>query len=139
VSFEEKSVWTYLVSMTGAYAVYLAIVVPRLAHTPAADVSYIPPLMLTTLAAAVIALLARSAMEVARPSDTGDPDVRDRDIARAAEQPSRWCLVAASAVAFFLAAEHVGDFWIANVVYLGLMLSLLVGSVVRLVAYHRGL
>jgi len=139
MSFEEKSVWTYLVCMAGAYVVYLAIVVPRLVHTTAADVSFIPPLTLTTVAAAIVALLARSAMEVARPSDTGDSDVRDRDIARSAERPQRWCLVAGSIAAFGLATGHAGYFWIANVAYLGLLLSIVVGSVVRLVAYRRGL
>jgi hypothetical protein len=139
MSFEERGVWAYLLAVGVAYAVYLAIVVPRLLHTSAAHVSYGAPLALTTVAAAVAALLLRSALEVARPSETGTLDVRDRDIARFAEYNSRWCLVAGSAAVLSLAFNHADDFWIANTTYLGLVAWLLAGSVLRLVAYHRGL
>lgn len=137
--FEERGVWAVLLSSAGGYIAYLAIVVPRLFHTPAAHVSYIPPLVLTTVAWAIVALVARSALEVVKPSDTGNSDVRDRDIARFAEYASRWCLVAGSAAACGMAFNHWAYFWIANVSYLGLVLWIMVGSVFRLIAYRRGL
>lgn len=139
MSFEEKGVWAYLLSSAAGYVVYLAIVVPRLFHTPAAQVSYIAPLVLTTVASAVVALVVRSAMEVAKPSDSGQVDVRDRDIARFADHASRWCLAGGSSAGCWMAFDHVDYFWIANATYLGLVLWLLVGGVFRLVAYRRGL
>ena len=139
MSFEERGVWAVLLSGALGYIVYLAIVGPRLFHTPAAHVSYIAPMVLTTVAWAIIALLVRSALEVVKPSDTGNSDARDRDIARFAEYPSRWCLVAGSTAACCMAFNHWNDFWIANVTYLGLVLWLMVGSALRLVAYRRGL
>ena len=129
----------WLLSSASGYIAYLAIVVPRLVHTPAAHVSYIAPLVLTTVAWAIIALVVRSALEVVRPSDSGNPDVRDRDIARFAEHASRWCLVAGLTAGFCMASNHVNYFWIANVTYLGLVLWLMVGSVFRILAYRRGL
>ena len=39
MSYEEKGTWVYLVAVAGAYAVYLAIIVGRLASTPAALVT----------------------------------------------------------------------------------------------------
>jgi hypothetical protein len=88
---------------------------------------------------AIIALVVRSALEAVRPSDTGNSDVRDRDIARFAEHASRWCLIAGSTAGCWMAFNHWDYFWIANVTYLGLALWLMVGSVFRLVAYRRGL
>jgi hypothetical protein len=139
MAYEEKGVWTQLFSSAGAYIAYLAIVVPRLFHTPAAHVSYLLPLLVTTLASVFIATVVRSALEVARPSDSSKADVRDRDIARFGEHASRWCVVGGAAAGFGMALGHWDYFWIANVIYLGFVLWAVVGSVLRLVAYHQGL
>ena len=78
-------------------------------------------------------------MEVARPSDSSKADVRDRDIARFGEHVSRWCVVGGATAGFIGALDRWDYFWIANVIYLGFVLWAVVGSVVRLVAYRRGL
>ena len=139
MSYEEKGVWAYLLSSAGAYIAYLAIVVPRLFHTPAAQVSYLVPLLVTTVASVFISTVVRSVLEVARPSDSSKADVRDREIARFGEHASRWCVVGGAAAGFFMAFRHWDYFWIANVIYLGFVLWAVVGSVLRLVAYRRGL
>lgn len=139
MSYEERGVWAYLLSSAGGYAVYVAIVAPRLFHTTAAHVSYLPPLVFTTLGWVLIAVVARSAVEVARPSDSGKPDVRDREIARFGAYASRWCVVGGAIAGFIGAVDRWDYFWIANVIYLGLVLGLVVGWVLQLVAYHRGL
>lgn len=139
MSYEEKGVWAYLLASAGAYVVYLAIVLPRLCHAPAADVSYLVPLLVTTLASVLVATVIRSALEVTRPSESSKADVRDRDIARFGEHASRWCVVGGATAGFIGACDHWDYFWIANVIYLGFVLWAVVGSVVRLVAYRRGL
>ncbi len=139
MSYEEKGVWAYLLSSAGAYVVYLAIVLPRLRHLPAAQVSYLVPLLVTTLGSVLISTVVRSALEVARPSDSNKADVRDRDIARFGEHASRWCVVGGAAAGFVGALDRWDYFWIANVIYLGFVLWAVVGSVLRLVAYRRGL
>jgi hypothetical protein len=139
MSYEEKGVWAYLVASAGAYVVYLALVVPRLLHTPAAHVSYLLPLVFTTIGSVLVSTVVRSALEVARPSDSNKADVRDRDIARFGEYASRWCIIIAAAAGLFLAVRRFDQFWIANVIYLGFVLWAVVGSVIRLVAYRRGL
>jgi hypothetical protein len=139
MSYEEKGVWTQLLSSAAAYIAYLAIVVPRLFHTPAAHVSYLLPLLVTTLASVFIATVVRSALEVAKPSDSSKADVRDRDIARFGEHASRWCIVGGAIAGFIGASNHWNYFWIANVIYLGFVLWAVVDSVLRLVAYRRGL
>ena len=139
MAYEERGVWTQLLGFAGAYVAYLAIIVPRLFHTPAAHVSYLLPLLVTTLASIFIATVVRSALELARPSDSGKADVRDRDIARFGEHSSRWCVVGGAVAGLIGASSHWDYFWIANVIYLGFVLSAVVDSVLRLVAYRRGL
>jgi len=139
MSYEEKGVWAHLLSFACGYVAYLAIVVPRLFHTPAAHVSYLPPLVVTTLASVFIAMVVRSVLEVARPSDSGKADVRDRDIKRFGEHGSRWCLIGGATAGIIGANAHWAYFWIANVIWLGFMLWAVVDSALRLVAYRRGL
>lgn len=139
MSYEEKGVWTQLLSFAGAYIAYLAVVVPRLLHTPAAHVSYVAPLVVTILASVILATLIRSALEVARPSDSSKADARDRDIARLGEHASRWCVVGGGCAGIAGAFDRWDYFWIANVIWLGFVLWAVVNSVVRLVAYRRGL
>jgi hypothetical protein len=117
MSFEEKGVWAALLSSAAGYVAYLAIVVPRLFHTPASHVSYLVPLVLTTIASSVVALVVRSV----------------------AEYVSRWCVIGGATAGFIGAVNHWNYFWIGNAIYLGFVLWIVVGSVLRLVAYHRGL
>ena len=97
------------------------------------------PLLVSTTASIFIATVIRSVLEVARPSDSTKADVRDREIARFGEHASRWCVVGGAAAGFFMAMREWDYFWIANVIYLGFVLWAVVGSVLRLVAYRRGL
>jgi len=139
MSYEEKGIWVYLVTVAGAYAVYLAIILARLRDTPAAQVSYGWVLLWTTVASVVASTLARTLVETARPSDSRQADVRDKEINRSGEYASRWFVVGGAAAGFFLALAKADYFWIANVIYLGFVLWAIAGSVVKLVAYRRGL
>ncbi len=139
VSYEEKGTWVYLVTSAGAYAVYLAIIVGRLASTPAAQVPYVAVLLWTTGASIVASIVGRIVIETASPSDGHRSDVRDRDVSRFGEHASRWFLVAGAAAALVMAMATVDYFWIANVIYLGFVLWAVAGSVLKLVAYRRGL
>jgi hypothetical protein len=139
MSYEEKRTWVYLVTSAGAYGVYLAIVLGRVQHTPVAQVPYASALLWTTAASIVSSMVGGIAVETARPSDSRRGDVRDRDISRFGEYISRWCVIAGAAAAFGMAIAKWDYFWIANVIYLGFVLWAIVGSVVKLVAYRRGM
>jgi len=138
VSYEEKGTWVYLVTSAGAYAVYLAIIVGRLASTPAAEVPYVSVLLWTTGASIIASIAGRVVIETASPSDSKRADVRDRDISRFGEYASRWFLVAGAAAALVMAMAKVDYFWIANVIYLGFVLWAVAGSALKLIAYRRG-
>jgi hypothetical protein len=139
MSYEEKGTWAYLVAVAGAYAVYLAIILERLQDTPVAQVPYAWVLLWTTVASVVASTVGRTLVETVRPSDSRRRDVRDKEIYRFGEYASRWFVVGGAAAGFFMALAKVDYFWIANVIYLGFVLWAVAGSVVKLVAYRRGL
>jgi len=139
VSYEEKGIWVYLVTSAGAYAVYLVIVLGRLASVPAGQVSYVPVLLWTAGASVLASVIGRTLVETARPSDSRRGDVRDREISRFGEYAARWFVVAGAAAGLVMAMARWEYFWIANVIYLGFVLWAVAGSVVKLVAYRRGL
>ncbi len=139
MSYEEKGTWVYLVTSAGAYGVYLVIVLGRLASTPVAEVPYAWVLLWTTVAAVVASTVGRTLVETASPSDSRRADVRDKEIYRFGEYASRWFIVAGAAAAYIMAVAKWDYFWIANVIYLGFVLWAVAGSVIKLVAYRRGL
>ena len=139
MSYEEKGIWVYLVTSAGAYAVYLVIVLGRLASVPAGQVSYVPVLLWTAGASVLASVIGRTLVETARPSDSRRGDVRDREISRFGEYAARWFVVAGAAAGLVMAMARWEYFWIANVIYLGFVLWAVAGSVVKLVAYRRGL
>jgi hypothetical protein len=139
VSYEEKGIWVYLVTSAGAYAVYLVIILGRLASTPAAQVPYVAVLLWTAGASILANIVGRVMVETASPSDSRQGDVRDKEIYRFGEYASRWCLVAGAAAGLAMAMARWEYFWIANVIYLGFVLWAIAGSVLKLVAYRRGL
>ena len=139
MSYEEKGIWAYLVASAGAYAVYLAIILGRVLRTPVAEVPYISVLLWTTGASMVASTVGRVLLETASPSDSRRGDVRDKEIYRFGEYASRWFLVAGATAALCMAMAKWDYFWIANVIYLGFVLWAVAGSVLKLVAYRRGL
>src|SRR5215831_13500505 len=139
MSYDEKGIWVYLVTSAGSYVAYCVIVLGRLLHTPAAQVPYIAVLLWTAGASMIANTAGRVLVETARPSDSRQRDVRDKEIFRFGEYASRWFVVGGAAAGFFMALAKVDYFWIANVIYLGFVLWAIAGSVVKLVAYRRGL
>ena len=139
MSYDEKGTWAYLVASVGAYLVYLAIVGDRVLHTPVAQVPYVAALLWTSAASVLASVVARTAIETARPGESRKSDVRDKEINRFGEYASRWFIVAGAGAALIMAMAKLDYFWIANVIYLGFVLWAAVGSAVKLVAYRRGL
>jgi hypothetical protein len=97
VSYEEKRTWVYLVTSAGAYLVYLAIMLGRVASTPVDRVPYVAVLLWTIGASIAASIAGRVLVEAARPSDSRQADVRDKEIYRFGEYASRWFLVAGAA------------------------------------------
>lgn len=139
MSYEEKGAWVYLGVVLSSFAAYLAVVVPRLDGTSVADVSYSSALVRTIIISIVASVVVRTLVETVRPSERHRGDARDKDINRFGEYVGGIVLAVAMLAPFILALEEADHFWIANAMYAAYVLSSLVGTSLKLVAYRRGI
>jgi hypothetical protein len=139
MSYREKGAWIYLVVTIASFGVYVAIILARAGGAPLADVAYVAPMLWTIVISIAATTVVRTAVETARPSDSYKSDVRDKEINRLGEQIGAMVLAIAMAVPFFLAIARARYFWISNSIYLAFVLWAVVSTIVKLVAYRRGL
>jgi hypothetical protein len=137
-SYEEKGVWAFLAASLAAYGAYLVIVLGR-AATPLSETAYQWPLVATLLATVAAAVVIRVVIEIVRPSDSDRVDARDREIYTYGVLRTWGVLIAAALAALALAMTEAAHFWIANLLYLGFVTQAVAGSIVRLLAYRRGM
>lgn len=135
-SFEEKSVWVQLIAMVLGLGAYF-IVAGRMI---AAGVTALPPYA-TLFTVAVIWMVVLLVVGHIVAAVTGKPegrDERDRVIGWRAEYNSSWLLavgVLGSIVAMIFSLETV---WIAHLLLLSLAMSEILGFVLQIVYYRRG-
>jgi hypothetical protein len=68
----------------------------------------------------------------------GKKDQRDREIYRFGEYIGQSFVVIGGVTALLMAMAEWDHFWIANVIYLTFVLSAILGSVTKIIAYRRG-
>jgi hypothetical protein len=147
--FEEKLSWVNAVVMAIVPVAYFVIMLGRLGDTSAADISYQWPLIVAigvsivlTIVGSILAgigtgisaeLRGRSAS-----AEIDRKDERDKEISRHGDligfSVSSFGMVGVLALTM-LEYEY---FWIASALYLSFVVGTLVGSVVKIVSYHRG-
>lgn len=86
--------------------------------------------------AAAIAL--NIAVALASPREGDVKDQRDKEIGRLGDHAGQSFLVIGAVGALALSMAEADHFWISNVIYLGFVLSALLGSAVKLAAYRWG-
>lgn len=139
MSYEEKGTWVYLVVAVVGYTVYLSLVLPQVAAGVAVeDVDYVPVMLWTIGGAIVATIVLRILVEIVFPSESTKGDVRDREIDRLGTRVGSSFVVIGALGALVLAMLEADWFWIANLIYLCFVLSALLESITRLVAYRRG-
>jgi len=139
MSYEEKGTWIYLVVAVVGYTVYLSLLLPQLiGGVPVADVDYVPIMLWTIGGAIVVTIVLRILVEIVFPSESTRGDVRDKEIDRLGTRVGSSFVVIGALGALVLAMLEADWFWIANVIYLCFVLSALLESITRLVAYRRG-
>jgi len=65
-------------------------------------------------------------------------DQRDREINRLGDHIAQSFLIIGAVTALCLAMIDVALFWIANAIYLGFVLSAILGSIAKIIACRRG-
>lgn len=138
MSYEEKGTWVYLVVSALTYLGYVGVVLSRAGGGAIADVEYVAPLLWSIGISIGLAIVARIAVEVARPSESHRADVRDRDIDRFGEHVAGRVLGIGMVLPFGLALAQSPHFWIANAIYAVFTSWAVFGAAVKLVAYRRG-
>jgi MFS family permease len=138
MTYEEKGVWVYIVVVLGTYGTYTGIVLSQLAGTPITEIDYAAPLLWSIGASIVAAIILRIVVEIVSPSDKQRADSRDKEINRRGELIGMGGLVAGALGGMLLALVQAEHFWIANAIYLGFVLSAIIGSVAKIVLYRRG-
>ncbi|MEV0379055.1 hypothetical protein [Nonomuraea sp. NPDC050643] len=136
---EEKRAWVMVVVSVIAYAVYAAIILGRAGDVPLTEVPYAATLLWTIGASIVAGIVLNIAVTVVRPDQAGKKDQRDRQINRYGEYTGQWFLVAGGVAALAMALAELDHFWIANVLFLAFVLSSVLGSILKIIAYRRGL
>ncbi|WP_433256000.1 hypothetical protein ACQPYK_16050 [Streptosporangium sp. CA-135522] len=136
--FEEKLAWIMAVVTTVAYATYLTLLLGRTGPTPLAEVPYVPTMLWTIGAAILASIVLRILVSALAPQDAGKKDQRDREINRFGEHAGQSFVVVGGVAACGLAMAEADQFWIANVLYLAFVLSSILGSIAKIVAYRRG-
>ena len=139
MSYEEKGTWVYLVVSVIGYAVYVFLVLPQLlSGIPVDEIDYVPAVFWTIGGSIVGAIVLRILVEIVVPSGSTRGDVRDKEIDRIGERVGNAFLVAGALGALVLALFEGGYFWIANVIYLGFVLSAILASITKVIVYRKG-
>lgn len=138
MSYEEKSAWIMGLVAVASYAVYLAIVLGLAGTVPLADVAYVSPLLWTVGGSILASIALHAVMGLRAPKEAGRKDQRDKEIYRFGEYIGQSFVVMGGVSALVMAMAELDHFWIANVIYLTFVLSAILGSVAKVVAYRRG-
>lgn len=136
---EERTAWIAGVVALVAYGVYLFVVAARVGDAPLTEVDYVAPLLWTiggAIGATIVLTIVGGILTPGRPEPK---DQRDRQIYRFGEHTGQSFLAIGGIVALLLALGRIDQFWIANVLYLGFVLSTVLGSLTKIAAYRRGL
>ncbi len=147
--FEERITWVDLVVTVVVPTVYLITMLRRLGEVSAADIAYRRPLLLAlgisvglTIAGSILveigANISATLKSQGASNSTDRKDERDKTIARHGDLIGFYVASAGMAGVLALVMLEYEYFWIANALYLSFVISSLVGSIVKLIAYHRG-
>ena len=138
MTFEERNTWGFAASTLLSYAAYVAVILQRASGGPLAIVAWVRP-MLVAIGAGVAGTIALSTVSgLLWRSDCDRRDARDREIHRFGEYVGNSVVVLGGTAAIALSMLGAAHFWIANAVYLAFVLSALLASATKLVAYRRG-
>ncbi|MFF3456719.1 hypothetical protein ACFYXH_20765 [Streptomyces sp. NPDC002730] len=136
--FEEKSAWVMGVLAVSTYAGYLVVILGRTGDTPLVEVSYVATLLWALGISIAASIVLHMLIAMFSPKDTHKKDQRDREINRFGEHIGQSFVVIGGVAALGMSMAELDYFWIANAVYLAFVLSAILGSTAKIVAYRRG-
>lgn len=147
--FEEKMTWVSVVVTVLVPAWYFATVLGRLQSTTASEIVWQRPMVTAIIATvvlmvvgAILMAIASSVSAVAAGREPGDDidrkDERDKTIGRHGDLVGYYVASAGMVGVLVLTMFEYDYFWIGSALYLSFAVAMVISSVVKLVAYHRG-
>ena len=135
MSYEEKVTWAFLGVAGLASVGYLIWLVPQFSSQAPGQIAYVVP-MLVAIGVAIVAaigvyLLIGMTQERRR-------DQRDREIERYSQHNSQTLLEIGVIAALGMAMFKLEHFWIAHTLYVAFVGTAILGSVIKILAYHQG-
>jgi hypothetical protein len=137
MTHQEKRAWIMLVVTVVAYTAYVITLVSRAGGHALSEAPYAATLLWTVGGAIVASIVAEIAIGIANPRASRAKDVRDKEIGRLGEYTGQSFVIIGAVAAMLMAMAEWDRFWIANVVYLCFVLSAILGSITKIVAYRR--
>src|SRR5688500_383664 len=135
-SFEEKSVWIQLVGTVLGLGAYFVVAGRMLAAGVTALPAYAALFMVSVVLMVILLVVGYVVAAIAsRPEGR---DERDRLIGWRAENNSSWLLATGMLAAVTGMILSVPNVWIAHLLLLSLVASEVLGFILRLVYYRRG-
>jgi hypothetical protein len=138
MAHQEKRAWIMLVVTLVVYPAYVVIVLRNAADGPLVDVAYASTLLWSIGIAIAANIVLDIATSMGTPRSEYKADARDKEIARVGDLTGQSLLVVGAVAAMVLAMLDTDQFWIANVLYLGFVLSALLGSLAKIAGYRDG-
>lgn len=137
MSQEEENTWVGMVVGVGVLIYYLSTIFVPAIGTDVSQIDYQSTLLWLVGVSIVTTIVGAIAVAIV----TGDKDTRDqrdKEISRRGDFVGYFVLVFAALAAMGMAMTEGELFWIANVLFLGFLVSSMVSGAVKLVAYRRG-
>jgi hypothetical protein len=136
MTHQEKRAWIMLVVSAVAYAVYAAVILNRADGHELAATPYAAALLWTAGAGVVASMVIEMALGMVNPRASRLKDARDREIGRVGDYTGQSFVIIGATAAMLMAMAGWDRFWIANVIYLCFVLSAILGSVTKIIAYR---
>jgi hypothetical protein len=137
----QRDAWVSAIVVPAAAIGYFAVVLPRLRDQPAAEVSWVAP-MLWTIGATIVAtivvtiLVSIGAAIANRGVLESKEDVRDKQIERHGDRLAQAVAAFGAAGILVLTMFRLDHFWIGNALFLICSIGAALGSIARIRAYH---
>jgi hypothetical protein len=138
VALEEKKAWIYTALAVIIPGLYAIVVFGQLGSTRVEAINYAQPLFIAIGLAIGLTILGTILLSIVSGHTSGKLDEREREIARRSDLIGYYVLSAGIVGALVLVCTNQPHFWIANAIYGAFILSAVVSSIVKLVAYRRG-
>jgi hypothetical protein len=137
VAADEKRAWILALVAILGYGIYLTVVLSGAAGAPLEQAPYVPALIWTIVGGILGGILLNIVAAIAS-GEKARTDQRDREINRLGEHIGQSFVILGAVLAMIFAVMGLAAFWIANVIYLAFVLSAILGSVAKIIAYRRG-